>query len=91
MEAMACGIPCLAFRVGGIPEEIDHLKNGYVAKYQDADDLARGIRWLLFEADRQQLSRLCVNKVAQSYSQSSVAMRYIEVYQHALAQKHFML
>ena len=28
MEAMACGIPCVGYRVGGIPEEIDHLKNG---------------------------------------------------------------
>ena len=25
MEAMACGVPCIGFRVGGIPEEIDHL------------------------------------------------------------------
>ena len=91
MEAMACGIPCLAFRVGGIPEEIDHLKNGYVAKYEDAADLAKGIRWILHEADHEKLSQLCVNKVWQNYSQSSVALRYIEVYQQAIAQKHFKL
>ena len=30
MEAMACGIPCVGFNVGGIPEMIDHLHNGYV-------------------------------------------------------------
>lgn len=91
MEAMACGVPSLAFRVGGIPEEIDHLRTGYVAKYEDTADLARGIRWILCEADREALSRQCVNKVLHHYSQSSVAVRYIEVYQHALAQKHFKL
>ena len=91
MEAMACGVPSVAFRVGGIPEEIDHQKNGYVARYEDSADLARGIHWLLNEADRELLSRNCVNKVAQKYSQSSVSLRYIEVYQHAMAQKHFKL
>ena len=32
MEAMACGTPCVGFQTGGIPEMIDHLKNGYVAR-----------------------------------------------------------
>ena len=91
MEAMACGVPCIGFRVGGIPEEIDHQKNGYVAQYRDAADLARGIRWVLCEADHTELSQQAVRKVARNYSQSSVAVRYIEVYQEALAQKHFKL
>lgn len=91
MEAMACGVPCIGFRVGGIPEEIDHQKNGYVAAYRDASDLARGIRWLLNEADHDELSQQAIKKVMRNYTPTSVAMRYIEVYQHALAQKHFKL
>jgi glycosyltransferase involved in cell wall biosynthesis len=91
MEAMACGVPCVGFRVGGIPEEIDHLKNGYVAKYQSADDLMRGLYWTLYEADREQLSAAAVRKVATNYSGTAVALQYIEVYQAALAQKHFKL
>ena len=91
MEAMACGVPCVGFRVGGIPEMIDHQKNGYVAAYKDAADLARGIRWVLDEADRESLSSLCVSKVVHHYSQSSVSVRYVEVYQHALAQKNLKL
>ncbi len=91
MEAMACGTPCVGFRVGGIPEEIDHKKNGYVAVYRDSDDLAEGIRWILFEADRQQLSDDAVRKVTRYWSQTSVAIRYSEIYQQAIAQKHFKL
>lgn len=36
VEAMACGIPCIGFNVGGIPQMIDHLHNGYVAEYQSS-------------------------------------------------------
>ena len=91
MEAMACGVPCLGFRVGGIPEEIDHLKNGYVATYRSVDDLARGMDWILNQADAAALSAEAVKKVRHSYSMQQVAVRYSEVYQQAMAQKHFML
>ena len=91
MEAMACGVPCVAFKVGGIPEEIDHLKNGYVAAYRDAEDLAKGIAWVLEEADYESLSQQAVHKVMQCYSQQSVAVRYLEVYQQAMAFKHYGL
>ena len=91
MEAMACGVPCVGFKVGGIPEEIDHLKNGYVAAYRDAEDLAKGIHWVLFEADREGLSRSAVAKVNRCYSQQSVALKYTEVYNEAIAQKGYSL
>ncbi len=91
MEAMACGVPCVGFKVGGIPEEIDHKKNGYVAEYRQADDLARGIRWILTEADYEALSEQAVRKVAHSYSQQSVAMKYLDVYDQAIAFKHYKL
>ena len=91
MEAMACGLPCVGFKVGGIPEEIDHKRNGYVAEYRSAEDLARGILWILNEADYESLSRNAIQKVAHNYSQQSVALRYAEVYQQAMAFKHYKL
>ena len=91
MEAMACGVPCVGFRVGGIPEEIDHKKNGYVAEYRNAEDLARGIRWILTEADTERLSQNALHKVAQNYSQQSVAMKYLDVYHQAMAFKNYRL
>ena len=91
MEAMACGVPCVGFKVGGIPEEIDHRRNGYVADYRNSEDLARGIRWILAEADYEELSKNAVHKVLQNYSQQSVALKYLDVYQQAQAFKNYRL
>ena len=91
MEAMACGVPCVGFKVGGIPEMIDQGKNGYVANCRDVDDLAAGMHWVLDEADRDSLRLACLQKVMRNYSQNAVAMKYIEVYNQALAYKNYKL
>ena len=91
MEAMACGVPCVGFKVGGIPEEIDHRQNGYVAEYRHAEDLAQGIRWILSEADYEKLSQNAVQKVMQNYSQQSVALKYLDVYHQAQAFRNYGL
>ena len=80
MEAMACGIPCVGFNVGGIPEMIDHLHNGYVAEYKSAEDFANGIHWALSEGEYKTLSEAARQKVISSYSENAVSKRYIEVY-----------
>ena len=81
MEAMACGVPCVGFKVGGIPEMINHLETGYVAAYQDTSDLAKGIYWTLKEANTEEIRKACLTKVTRNYSQQSVAQRYIEIYE----------
>ena len=80
MEAMACGIPCVGFNVGGIPEMIDHLHNGYVAQYKSSADFANGIYWTLTESEYPSLSEQACRKAVANYSESIVAKQYIEVY-----------
>lgn len=80
MEAMACGIPCVGFNVGGIPEMIDHLHNGYVAEYKSAEDLANGIHWVLTDTEYKELSEEATRKAVSSYSENHIAKRYINVY-----------
>ncbi len=80
MEAMACGTPCVGFRIGGIPEMIDHLETGYIAEYKNADDLAKGLFWTLFEADTKTLSANAREKTLKAYAQEKIAEQYKKIY-----------
>ena len=80
MEAMACGTPCVGFNVGGIPEMIDHLHNGYVATYKSAEDFANGIYWTLTDPDYPNLAEQACRKAVTHYSEDTVARRFIELY-----------
>src|SRR5437762_7530703 len=41
LEAMACEVPTVATRVGGLPEVIDDGETGYLAHVGDVDEMAR--------------------------------------------------
>ena len=87
-EAQACGTPCVGFRIGGIPEMIDHLENGYVAEYRQAEDFAQGIQWILDEADSDTLREKARQKAIAAYGEDHVAKKYIHLYEETLMKKH---
>ena len=88
MESLACGTPTVAFRTGGIPDMIDHQQNGYLAQYQDANDLAKGIYWALTRADYPQLAQNARQKVLNNFTEKVVADQYVQLYEKILAQKN---
>jgi glycosyltransferase involved in cell wall biosynthesis len=47
LESLHCGTPVVAFNIGGMPDMIEHKRNGYLANYKDTEDLANGIKWVL--------------------------------------------
>jgi glycosyltransferase involved in cell wall biosynthesis len=85
MEAFACGTPVVGFNIGGIPEMIDHRKNGWLATFKSADSLAEGIYWTLFEADSSQLSANARDKAMKEYNEDRIAREYLNLYQQLLA------
>ncbi|HHX31629.1 MAG TPA: glycosyltransferase [Bacteroidales bacterium] len=81
MEAMSSGIPCVGFNIGGIPEMINHKTTGYIAKYKNAEDLANGLIWTLFEADSEALVHNSREKVLVSYGHRKIANLYKSIYE----------
>ncbi|MBQ8969050.1 MAG: glycosyltransferase family 4 protein [Bacteroidaceae bacterium] len=77
VEAMSCGTPCVGFHVGGIPEMIHHLVDGYVARYRDADDLAQGIRYVLAHPE---LAETAAQYARETYDEHRVAQLYMAEY-----------
>ena len=80
VEAMSCGVPCVGFNIGGIPQMIDHLHNGYVAQRKSSEDLANGIHWVLTEPEYAELSAQACRKAIGNYSESIIAKKYTDVY-----------
>ena len=88
LESLACGTPCVTFEIGGMPDLIEHQKNGYMAKPFDAEDLAAGIRWILDEGDRyQQLSEYACQKIKAEFTLQQQAHRYLDLFQETLAKQ----
>lgn len=84
MESMACGTPCIGFRVGGIPEMIDHKRNGYLARVADANDLATGIAYVLDEARHETMATHAAEKAMNTWGTEIVALRFKELYKQLL-------
>ncbi|MBE9125338.1 MULTISPECIES: glycosyltransferase family 4 protein [unclassified Coleofasciculus] len=85
MEAIACGTPCVAFNIGGMPDMIEHQKNGYLVEPYRIEDLARGIAWVLENRERHQnLSRRARDKVEQEFTRELQASRYLSLFTEIL-------
>jgi len=84
MEAMACGTPAVGFRIGGIPEMIDHQQNGYLSDYRSVESLSDGIQWVLVNNKDGMLSDSARQKVVSTYSEQTVSAQYFELYKSLL-------
>ncbi|MCU0353117.1 MAG: glycosyltransferase family 4 protein [Cytophagales bacterium] len=84
VEALACGTPCIAFEIGGIPDIIDHHVNGFLAAPRDSHSLADGIRWVLTEADEAVLRQQSRLKAEQAFDQNIQAQRHATLYSELL-------
>jgi len=82
MESQACGTPVAAFRIGGIPELVDHERTGVLAKPFDTHQLAAGISSILSDDRRgREWSSAAREKVEREFEFRKVAGRYLKLYE----------
>ena len=85
LEAMACGLPAVASRVGGIVDAVDEGRTGILVAAEDADALAGALARLSANAR----ARLAMGVAARAraeehFSMASMARRTVELYRACL-------
>ncbi len=90
LESLGCGTPVVAFDIGGMPDAIDHMRNGYLAEPFDDADLAAGIGAILdLTKARYTKMRVAARKKSESeFEQVAQAKKYLELYQDILTRRH---
>ncbi len=80
-ESLACGTPAVVFAQTGLADIVDHKQNGYVANYCDAEDLAKGISWVLEDKKRYQKLRIQArDKAEREFNWELQANRYLSLF-----------
>ena len=85
MEAAACGLPTVAFDIGGLGDLVRHRQTGWLAPPRDADGLAEG----LLHALGDDVWRVAAGGAARAHAKASfaypvVAAGHLRAYESAL-------
>lgn len=84
IEAHACGVPVVAFNIGGLPDIVEHQKSGWLAPAFDTENLAQGILWVLSDQNRWGELSAVARTIAQArFSTKLVIQQYMRVYEQA--------
>jgi glycosyltransferase involved in cell wall biosynthesis len=89
LECMACGIPVVATRVGGLPEIVDATVGGLVEP-ADPESLAAGIVQALEREDRYELGLRARQRVVDAWSNARLVKRHLEIYEACIEKKQHL-
>lgn len=85
LEAMACGVPIVASKIGGIPDVVEDEKNGLLVQPKDSGGLADAIIYLLENRDVREKMGKNGGKKVEDYSWEKIAEATDRVYKEVLA------
>lgn len=86
LEAMACEVPVIASRVGGIPEVVTDGETGFLSEVGDVEKMAEDAGRLLGDPDlRRSMGRRARESALGRYRTDIVIPQYIQFYETVLA------
>lgn len=86
LEAMACGLPAVASRIGGVVDVANNREEAILVPPGDPASLAGGIATVLSDPDlRERLSRGAVRRIDSSFSLESRVQMYLSLYSRVLS------
>ncbi len=82
LEAMACGLPVIASKIGGVVDIIEDGKSGILVEPGDVLGLASAMVRLLKDAElRQRLGAEARKRIVEGFSINRIADKYIKLYE----------
>ncbi|MBM7661276.1 N-acetyl-alpha-D-glucosaminyl L-malate synthase BshA [Bacillus mesophilus] len=85
LEAMACGVPCIGTKIGGIPEVIIDGENGFLSDLGDVDMVSdKAISLLIDSTLHEKMAEVAMRRVREAFSSSKIVQQYEEIYYHTL-------
>jgi L-malate glycosyltransferase len=86
LEAMACEVPVVASRVGGIPEVVTDGETGFLSEVGDTEKMAKDAARLLADSDlRREMGKRARESALSRYRTDIVIPQYIDFYERILA------
>ena len=87
-EASACMVPVVCFEVGGNSDIVLNKNTGYLAKYKNIDDLARGVEWCVNTPEYDTIAAQARNHIEQICSYEVVLKQHKDLIKTLCARKY---
>lgn len=88
LEALACEVPVIASRVGGLPEVIDDGVNGFLHEPDDLDGMAASaVRLVTDPVRRKQMAEAARRTTEERFSESRIVPIYEDYYEQVIRQE----
>lgn len=86
LEAMGCGLPVVATRVGGLPEVVEDGVTGYLEEVGDVESMAKRVRELLTDPERhQRMGARARSRAFEKFSIHNALHQYENLYANILS------
>jgi N-acetyl-alpha-D-glucosaminyl L-malate synthase BshA len=88
LEAMACGVPSVGTKIGGIPEVIDDGVTGYLSDVGNIEEIAQNAVRILGNATlHKEFAENAISRVKEHFSSRKIVEQYEDMYKQLINQE----